>query len=146
MTTPGTAMWVAQRLAEAKEEQRIGILSSWVHTQRRAEVTQKTIEEINGLSDEDAVDALKELRLPKRYIRKQGQSQMDIPVHLQTLDSGSIFRLRALLDSGCTGSCIDKGFVKRNDIRTRKVPRPIPVYNADGTLNEGGPITEFVEM
>jgi hypothetical protein len=79
MTAPGTAMWVAQRLAEAKEEQRIGILSAWVHTQRKAEVTQETIEEINGLSDEDAVEALKELRLPRRYIRKQGQSQMDVP-------------------------------------------------------------------
>jgi hypothetical protein len=91
MTTPGTAMWVAQRLAEAKEEQQIGILSAWVHTQRKAEVTQETIEEINNLSDEDTVDALKELKLPKRYIRKQGQSQMDISVHLQTLDSGDIF-------------------------------------------------------
>jgi transposase InsO family protein len=52
----------------------------------------------------------------------------------------------ALLDSGCTGSCIDKEFVRKNNIQTRKVPLPIPVYNADGSLNEGGPITEFVEM
>jgi hypothetical protein len=146
MTAPGTAMWVAQRLAEAKEEQRIGILSAWVHTQRKAEVTQETIKEINNLSNEDAVDALKELELPRRYIRKQGQSQMDISVHLQTLNTGDIFRLRALLDSGCTGLCIDKEFVKRNNIQTRKIPRPIPVYNADGTLNEGGPITDYVEM
>ena len=62
MTTPETAMWVAQRLVEAKEEQRIGILSMWVHNQRQAEVTQETIEEINNLSDKDAVEALNELR------------------------------------------------------------------------------------
>jgi hypothetical protein len=68
MTAPGTAMWVAQRLAEVKEEQRIGILSAWAHTQQQAEVTQGTIEEINNLSDEDAVDTLKELRLLRRYI------------------------------------------------------------------------------
>jgi hypothetical protein len=116
MTTPGTVMWVTQRLAKAKEEQQIGILSTWVHNQRQAEVTQETIEDINNLSDKDAVDALKELKLLRRYIQKQGQSQMDIPVHLQTLDSSSIFRLRALLDSGCTGSCIDKEFVKKNNI------------------------------
>ena len=24
--------------------------------------------------------------------------------------------------------------------------RPIPVYNTDGTMNSGGPISEFVEM
>jgi len=62
MTAPETAMWVAQRLAEAKEEQRIGILSTWVHNQRQAEVTQETIEEINNLSDKDAVEALNKLR------------------------------------------------------------------------------------
>jgi len=146
MTTPETEMWVAQRLVEAKEEQQIGILSTWVHNQRQAEVTQETIEEINNLSDQDAVEALNELRMPRRYIRKQGQSQMNISVLLQALSDGNAFRLKALLDSGCTGSCIDKEFVKKNDIRTKKVPRPIPVYNADGMLNEGGPITEFVEM
>jgi hypothetical protein len=68
MIAPGMAMWVAQRLAEAKEEQQIGILSAWVHTQRQAEVSQETIEEVNNLSDEDAVDALKELKLLRRYI------------------------------------------------------------------------------
>jgi hypothetical protein len=29
------AMWVAQRLAEAKEEQQKGILSTWVHNQQQ---------------------------------------------------------------------------------------------------------------
>jgi len=122
MTAPGTAMWVAQRLAEAKTEQQIGILSTWAHNQRRAEVTQETIEEINHLSNKDAVEVLKELRLPKRFIQKQGQSQMNVQTHLQTLDSGRIFRISALLDSGCTGLCIDKEFVKKNDIQMKKIP------------------------
>jgi len=102
-TAPGTAMWVAQQLAEEKEEQRIGILSTWVHNQQWAEVTQETIEEINNLSDKDAIEALNELRMPRRYIRKQGQSQMNIAVLLQALSDGNTFRLKALLDSGCTG-------------------------------------------
>ena len=33
MTTLGMAMWVVQRLAEAKEEQQKGILSTWAHNQ-----------------------------------------------------------------------------------------------------------------
>ena len=52
----------------------------------------------------------------------------------------------ALLDSGCTGSCIDREFVRKNNIQTKKVHLPIPVYNVDGSLNEGGPITEFIEV
>ena len=71
---------------------------------------------------------------------------MNIGVLLQALNDGNTFLLQALLDSGCTGSCIDKEFVRKHDIQTKKVPRPIPVYNANGTLNKGGPITEFVEM
>jgi len=31
-------------------------------------------------------------------------------------------------------------------INIKKYPRPIPVYNADGTTNSGGPILEYVEM
>jgi hypothetical protein len=74
------------------------------------------------------------------------KDQMSVPVHLQTLDDGHILQVIALLDSGCTGSCIDKEFVRKNNIQTKKVPLPIPVYNADGSLNKGGPITEFVEV
>jgi RNase H-like domain found in reverse transcriptase/Reverse transcriptase (RNA-dependent DNA polymerase)/Integrase zinc binding domain len=146
MTTPGTAMWVAQRLAEAKQEEQKGILGLWAHPKRQAEVTEDTVNAINDLSDEDAVEALRELRRTKRFIRAVGKDQMSVPVHLQTLDDGHILRVIALLDSGCTGLCIDREFVRKNNIQMKKVPLPIPVYNADGSLNEGGPITEFVEV
>jgi hypothetical protein len=56
-----------QRLTEAKKEQWKGILSLWAHPKRQAKVTEETINAINGLSDEDAVEALKELRT-KRFI------------------------------------------------------------------------------
>jgi hypothetical protein len=86
--TPRTAMWVTQRLAESPQEQRKGILGLWVHPKRQAEVTDETIEEINALSDEDAMEALKELRRPIQYIRKQGGQQMNFEARLQTLEDG----------------------------------------------------------
>ena len=52
---------------------------------------------------------------------------------------------RALIDSGCTGSCIDEGFVQSNRIPTQKSPITIPVFNADGTPNDLGKITHFVD-
>jgi hypothetical protein len=144
--TPRTAMWVAQRLAESPQEQRKGILGLWVHPKRQAEVTDETIEEINALSDEDAMEALKELRRPIQYIRKQGGQQMNFEARLQTLEDGQIFLIKALLDSGCTGSCISRDYVRDNQIPTKRTPRPIPIYNADGTLNKDRSITEYVEM
>ena len=58
---PSLAMWVAQRLVEEKPERTIGILSLWVNPAQQAEVTKETINEINQLSDQDAVEALEEL-------------------------------------------------------------------------------------
>ena len=58
----------------------------------------------------------------------------------------SQFRVISLIDSGCTGSCIDIGLVQRQKIPTQKLPVPQPVYNADGTLNAAGKITEFVNI
>ncbi|EGN91392.1 hypothetical protein SERLA73DRAFT_80566 [Serpula lacrymans var. lacrymans S7.3] len=69
---------------------------------------------------------------------------MNVKCKLTTLDTLQSETVEALLDSGCTGSCIDSQFVKDKRYETRKIPRPIPVYNADGTLNKNGAINEFV--
>ena len=71
---------------------------------------------------------------------------MDVPVQLQMVDDGRFFVTNALLDSGCTGSVINKKFVEKHSISTKKVARPIPIYNADGTRNEAGSIKEYVEI
>ena len=71
---------------------------------------------------------------------------MDVNIRLQTVDDGRFFATKALLDCGSTGSCISEDFVRKNQIRTTKVARPIPIYNADGTENKGGPIREYVDM
>ncbi|OCB83965.1 reverse transcriptase-RNase H-integrase [Sanghuangporus baumii] len=52
----------------------------------------------------------------------------------------------ALIDLGCTGSCINKGFVKRYGFPTQRYIRPRPVFNADSTSNEGGLIKEYVML
>lgn len=51
----------------------------------------------------------------------------------------------ALVDSGCTGSCIDSRFVARYQLPTKRYIAPLKVSNADGSDNEGGLITEYVE-
>ena len=71
---------------------------------------------------------------------------MDVPVQLRTVDDGRFFATKALLDSGCTGSAINKKFVEKHSISTKKVVRPIPIYDADGRRNEAGSIKEYVEI
>ena len=39
---------------------------------------------------------------------------------------------------------MDQQFAKEKGLETHKLPRPIPVYNVDGSINQAGSITEFV--
>ncbi|KAI8994100.1 hypothetical protein BD414DRAFT_400161, partial [Trametes punicea] len=141
---PWTAEWVVQRLRE-NDVRAIATLRNWVHKKRQQEATYETLQQIRELPDADAILVLQELARPKQFIRGGRGDQMDIPLTLTTLDDGRSFSICALLDSGCTGSSIDIDFVRRNNIRTQQLPRPIPVYNADNTLNKSGPISEYVE-
>ncbi len=53
---------------------------------------------------------------------------------------------KGLLNSGCTSSAINRNFVNQHRLETCKVVIPILIYNADGTRNAGGDITDFVEL
>ena len=51
-----------------------------------------------------------------------------------------------MLDSGCTGSCINQKFVDLYGLETHKLPAPVLVYNANRTINCNGAIKEFVRI
>ena len=72
--------------------------------------------------------------------------QMAIEVRILEYETRRNFFVSALIDSGCTTSAIDKEFVKTKKIPTQKMPKAILVYNADGTKNQGGDITEYVKL
>ena len=82
----------------------------------------------------------------KHFVRGSHGNQMDVALQITTLDTQRPLSVTALLDTGCTGSSINANFVKKNGINTRKLYAPIPVYNADGSHNTGGPITDYVEL
>ncbi|EGO04863.1 hypothetical protein SERLA73DRAFT_42203, partial [Serpula lacrymans var. lacrymans S7.3] len=137
--------WVVDRLRDQKEERSIGILSAWTHKKNeRSNPGNDQRNQPNRLPKVEAIQAIIEIASPKKYIRGTQGNQMNVKCKLTTLDTLQSETVEALLDSGCTGSCIDSQFVKDKRYETRKIPRPIPVYNADGTLNKNGAINEFV--
>jgi hypothetical protein len=88
-----------------------------------------------------------ETLFPKIYIRSARQKlSTSLSIQLQALDTGAKIAISALLDSGATGLFLDTRFTQENNLNTRKLPRAIPVYNVDGTLNQGGSITEEVDL
>lgn len=83
----------------------------------------------------------------KKIIIGTGANQLDIPVRLQDLSpTGKTIRATALLDSGCTSSIIDEAFVRKHNLPTWPLDKPIPAVNADGTKNAAGPITRVTEL
>ena len=81
------------------------------------------------------------------YIRTVNLARsLTLKVQLQTLDDHRTIGVSALVDCGATSEFIDVEFVRGNNLPTRRLERPIPVYNVDGTLNEGGSISEEVEL
>jgi hypothetical protein len=92
----------------------------------------------------NVVIELSQLHGPNR--QRQNSQQLDLPVIIETTGDNRRFPIKALIDSGCTGSTIDWKFVEENKINTQLMPKPVPVFNADGTRNAVGDITRFVEV
>ena len=62
------------------------------------------------------------------------------------MDTGEVKSLQFSVNSGATGLFIEQEYVKANQLTTQSLSKPILVYNANGTLNEAGSITEMVDL
>lgn len=69
-----------------------------------------------------------------------------LSITLASPATNNTFQAKVLLDSGCMGTSISTDFVERHQIPTRPTAIPIPVYNADGTLNSKGSIRSFATL
>ena len=143
---PHTAKWIAQRIQEEDSAIAVGILSAWTRQSRRLEASEAAVGELNALADTEVVEALQELRNPKHFVRTNKGNKLETRVILTVPHNSTSLETTALIDSGCTGSTINVRFVKKNNLPTRSLPRPIPVYNADGTLNANGAITQTCKL
>jgi hypothetical protein len=71
---------------------------------------------------------------------------LELNFMVETSDTGKQLPIRALIDSGATGNFVSREFVYRHDIFLDEILDPIPVTNADGSANQGGPITHNVSL
>ena len=76
---------------------------------------------------------------------KKFKAQISIETGLVASDQCTITAM-ALIDSGCTTSCIDAGFVQANQIPVQPLEIPVKVINADGTENKSGGIRDMVTL
>ena len=144
---PWSIPWIKKVCEERDRDHALKTLKSFVHDTRTAEVTPELIQCVKDSTNAETHLILRELQQKPRYIRKNthNHNTLDLSVELLT-DDGKVLSTKALIDSGCTGSSIDESFVQQHHIPTHKLPRSIPVYNANGTPNSRGAISNFITI
>jgi hypothetical protein len=69
-----------------------------------------------------------------------------VDVEIESTDTAVRQCTQALINCGATGCFIDIEWVKLNNIPTRPLTKPIPVYNVNGTANDAGMITNITDI
>ena len=144
LLVPFSNSWVVRRIKEDSNNQVQPVLLFLMCEERREEVTDEFVEFIHQLSAKDTEVAVETLKKSIRFVKGGRGKQLILPVTVIRLDNNSQTDTRALIDSGCTGSCINQQFIANYKIFTKWMPLAIPVYNVDGTLNKNGSIKEFI--
>ncbi|SJL16487.1 uncharacterized protein ARMOST_20013 [Armillaria ostoyae] len=140
--------WTLRTICEARNDNAArAALYVWMHADRTPELTEELLAELHK-GGELARECLYELHEPPRYLHRRGSNSCDFSLNVQltTITGQKVFSTKGLVDSGCTSSAINRAFVQKNQLDTVKTAVPIIVYNADGTRNQAGDITEYVEM
>ncbi|KAF8827051.1 hypothetical protein HHX47_DHR5000761 [Lentinula edodes] len=143
---PNTPEWVAQWLQMDKLPMAIGILRAWMPESRVREASEETVLAVRNLSHATATEAVTNLKSHKRFVRGTRGRELKLRTTIKNIDNGVQIETEALLDSGATGSCINKDFVEQHHLTVKELPVKMPVYNADGTLNKNGSIEGYVQV
>jgi len=137
--------WVAKKIQWSNEEEAIGILKVWAHSSRAEEYMKEKLKELNGITDDEVLMALKVLEKPP-ILRKMEDKQLNVQVKLSMTDTHRTFCKQALVNLGSSISCISRKFVKENLINTHQLLFPITCYNANSSTNRNRSVTEVIEI
>ena len=141
---PFTARWVLQRVWEDSVEKAKTHLRVWA-PKRYREYSDDFVTELRRLKQDLGVEVMTKLKREKGFVRGTKGNSLTVETVIQDLEGVAKTTARTLIDSGSTGSCIDSGFAAKYSFTTHKAPVSVTVYNADGSINECGKITEYVE-
>ena len=120
-------------------------LKTYARKDQEMEIGEQTIKDINSLPEQDALWYIQNLRDKPWQVRATRKNQMDVSGIVITMDTFDRHLMKALIDSGCTGSCINKEFVEKHGLNMIKLPKSIPVFNTDGS-NIAGWLTHMVQL
>jgi hypothetical protein len=125
--------------------QRLKEITVWKQMKQLSKTDRKKIIEelaIKFLEGEQLVAVIRKLDVDMMYISKKKSLQLPINIITYQGKQEDI----ALIDSGATNNFIDFRTVNKLGLGTRKIPRPIELYNVDGTHNQDGKIERSIHL
>jgi hypothetical protein len=80
------------------------------------------------------------------FVSHPNTQSIRIPISIYATEGAQIVDTFALVDSGATGSFIDRDLVQKRKIPMPRLPYPLHAQNVDGTHNSGGVIRHKVSI
>ena len=123
-------------------------LLDWCDDRFTEKITPNFIQRLRNLDDHWLLAEIRGLRSQTSEVtieaRKSDRKDLIMKVLIALEQHWIQYETRALIDSGCTVSCINEETVMKFNLEKKILEHAVPVRNADGTLNAAGSITHVV--
>ena len=103
-----TPEWIVQHVRHDDVPRAITVLRTWVPLSREREISKNLVKDIRKLNMADAIDAINSLKDKRKFIRGTKGKDLKISVTIENISNHNQIETLALLDSGATGSCVNK--------------------------------------
>jgi hypothetical protein len=74
----------------------------------------------------------------------RSDNRLEVPITLHSLKG--MAEEVTLVDSGTTENFIDQETIRKLKLRSKKLSKPIQLRNIDGTYNQSGSVTHFINL
>src|SRR3984957_3809613 len=126
----------------------LDLLLDWCDDMFTEKITPSLVQRFRNLDDHWLLSEIRGLRSQTADVtieaRKSDRKDLIMKVLIASEQHRIQHETRALIDSGCTVSCINEETVKKFNLEKKPLEHAVPVRNADGTLNAAGSITHVV--
>ena len=143
LVDPWSVKWIKKMANTVDDDWTLKHLQLFIHDSCVEEVTPALVQRIKELLTTEALLLIRELQRKPCFMKwKRLENLLEVKAMVAGPD-GTKLPIIALVDSGCSSSTIDEMFIKENKLLTHDIPIPIPIYNANGSMNKGGSISKF---
>src|SRR3984957_1981539 len=126
----------------------LDLLLDWCDDKFTERITPNFVQRLRNLDDHWLLSEIRGLHSQTSKVtikaRKSDRKDLIMKVLIASEQHRIQHKTQALIDSGCTVSCINEETVTKFNLEKKILEYAVPVWNADGTLNAAGSITHVV--